>query len=189
MGMFGNLNPEAYDRSYSDRVLIGRIFKYFLGYRRSMTIVVAGTLSMAAFGAALPILVSNGVQSLIQSQSDLYFTGLVLVVLLVGIANWGANWARRLFTAIITGDAVLSLRSDAFNASVNHDLSFYDEFQTGKIVSRITSDTQEFAQMVTLVTDVISQVLTVLILLPILLTIEWRLTLALLAMTPVAYLA
>src|SRR5512135_1172229 len=188
MGMFGNLNPEAYDRSYSDRVLIGRIFKYFLGYRRSIIIVVAGTLSMAAFGAALPLLVSNGVQSLIQTQSDLYFIGLVLVVLLVGIANWGANWARRLFTAIITGDAVLSLRSDAFNASVNHDLSFYDEFQTGKIVSRITSDTQEFAQMVTLVTDLISQVITILILLPILFIIEWRLTLAMLAMTPFVYL-
>jgi ATP-binding cassette subfamily B protein len=42
--------------------------------------------------------------------------------------------------------------------------------------------------MVTLVTDVISQVLTILILLPILFYIEWRLTLAMLAMTPVAYL-
>ena len=41
--------------------------------------------------------------------------------------------------------------------------------------------------MVTLVTDLISQVLTVLILLPILLTIEWRLTLLMLAMSPVAY--
>ncbi len=189
MGFFGNLNAEAYDRSYTDRVLIGRIFKYFTAYRRRMIIIVATTIAMAGFGAAMPLLVSSGVQSLIQTQSDLYFAGLVFVVLLVGVLNWAANWMRRLTTAIVTGDAVLSLRRDAFDASVNHDLSFYDEFQTGKIVSRITSDTQEFAQMVQLVTDVVSQVLTVFILLPILFTIEWRLTLAMLAMTPVAYFA
>jgi ATP-binding cassette subfamily B protein len=189
MGMFGNLNAEAYDRSYTDRALIRRIFKYFTAYRRLMLIVIGTTIAMAGFGAAMPLLISSGVQSLIQTQSDLYFIGLVLVVLLIGALNWGANWTRRLTTAIVTGDAVLSLRRDAFNASVNHDLSFYDEFQTGKIVSRITSDTQEFAQMVTLVSDVVSQILTVFILLPILFTIEWRLTLVMLAMTPVAYLA
>jgi ATP-binding cassette subfamily B protein len=189
MGFFGSLNPEAYDRSYSDRVLIGRIFHYFRAYRQRMVALAIVTIIMAGFGALTPLLVSNGVQSLVQAQTDLYLIGLVLVVLLVGILNWAANWARRRLAALVTGDAVLALRRDAFNASVNHDLSFYDEFKTGKIVSRITSDTQEFAQMVTLVTDLVSQVLTVIILLPILFSIEWRLTLAMLAMTPVAYLA
>ena len=187
MGMFGGLNAEAYDRSYSDRVLIARIWRYFSAFRQRMIALAFVTIAMAGFGALTPILVSNGVQSLVQARSDLYLVGLVLVVLLVGVLNWAANWARRRLTARVTGDAVLALRSDAFNASVKHDLSFYDEFQTGKIVSRITSDTQEFAQMVTLVTDLVSQVLTVFILLPILFAIEWRLTLALLAMTPVAY--
>jgi len=188
MGFFGSLNAEAYDRSYSDRVLIGRIFKYFSAYRKRMVLVSIVTIAMAIFGAVSPLVVSTGVQSLVQARSDLYLAGLVLVILLIGVLNWAANWARRQLTAEVTGDAVLALRRDAFDASVNHDLSFYDEFQAGKIVSRITSDTQEFAQMVTLVTDLISQIGTVLILLPILFTIEWRLTVAMLAMTPVAYL-
>src|SRR5512135_3589074 len=189
MGMFSGLNAEAYDRSYSDRVLITRIWRYFSAFRRRMLALAAVTIAMAIFGASTPLLVSSGVQSLVQTRTDLYLVGLVLVVLLVGVLNWAANWVRRRLTARVTGDVVLALRSDAFNASVKHDLSFYDEFQTGKIVSRITSDTQEFAQTVTLVTDLISQVLTVLILLPILFAIEWRLTLAMLAMTPVAYFA
>lgn len=189
MGMFGGLNAEAYDRSYTDRVLLARIFKYFSAYRKRMIQVSIATVAMAIFGALNPLLVSDGVESLINAQSDLYLLGLIGVVLLIGVLNWVANWARRRLTATITGDAVLALRRDAFDASVKHDLSFYDEFQAGKIVSRITSDTQEFAQMVTLVTDLISQVLTVLILLPILFAIEWRLTLLALAMTPVAYFA
>ncbi len=189
MGMFGGLNAEAYDRNYSDRVLLSRIWRYFSTFRQRMIGLAFVTIAMAAFGALTPILVSNGVQALVQTRTDLYLIGLVLVILLVGVLNWAANWGRRRLTARVTGDAVLALRSDAFNASVKHDLSFYDEFQTGKIVSRITSDTQEFAQMVTLVTDLVSQVLTVIILMPILFSIEWRLTLALLAMTPVAYLS
>ncbi len=187
MGMFGGLNAEAYDRSYSDRVLLARIWKYFSAFRQRMIALAVVTIAMAIFGALMPLLVSSGVQALVQAHAEGFLVGLVLVVLLIGVLNWAANWARRRLTAIVTGDVVLALRSDAFNASVKHDLSFYDEFQTGKIVSRITSDTQEFAQMVTLVTDLISQVLTVLILLPILFSIEWRLTFAMLAMTPVAY--
>ena len=187
MGMFSGLNAEAYDRSYTDRALMARILKYFSAYRTRMILVSIATVAMALFGAAAPLLVSDGVESLVNAQTDRYLFGLIAVVLAIGVLNWVANWARRRLTATITGDAVLALRRDAFDASVKHDLSFYDEFQAGKIVSRITSDTQEFAQMVTLVTDLISQVLTVLILLPILLTIEWRLTLLVLAMSPVAY--
>ena len=187
MGMFGGLNAEAYDRSYSDRVLMARIFHYFGAFRQRMITLAAVTLFMAILGALNPLLVSSGVQSMVEARADWDLVGLVLVVLIVGVLTWVGNLVRRRLTAVVTGDVVLALRSDAYNASVKHDLSFYDEFQTGKIVSRITSDTQEFAQMVTLVTDVISQVLTVLILLPILFAIEWRLTLAMLAMTPVAY--
>jgi ATP-binding cassette, subfamily B, bacterial len=189
MGFFGGLATEAYDRSYSDRALIARIFRYFSRFRGRMVALAFVTIVMAGFGALNPILVSAGVQALVQAQASGYLVGLVLVVLLIGVLNWAANWVRRRLSAEVTGDVVLALRRDAFNASVKHDLSFYDEFQSGRIISRITSDTQEFAQMVTLVTDLVSQVLTVMILLPILFSIEWRLTLAMLAMTPVAYFA
>jgi ATP-binding cassette subfamily B protein len=66
-----------------------------------------------------------------------------------------------------------------------HDLSFFDEFRSGRIVSRITSDTQEFATVTTLVVDTVSQFTTVILLTIVLFTIEWRLTLAILSMTPV----
>src|SRR3974377_853137 len=159
MGMFGGLNAEAYDRNYSDRVLIARIWRYFTAYRKRMIALGFVTIAMAAFGALMPLLVSSGVQSLVQTRSDWYLVGLVIVVLVVGVLNWAANWARRRLTAVVTGDVVLALRNDAFNASVKHDLSFYDEFKTGKIVSRITSDTPEFAQMGTMVTALASPVL------------------------------
>ncbi|HLF27760.1 MAG TPA: ABC transporter ATP-binding protein [Anaerolineae bacterium] len=187
MALFSNLDPEAYDREYSDRALVTRIAGYFRPYRWTVILIAAMTLLMAIFGAVLPLLISRGMDTLAQLSNDLYFYGLIGVVLLVGILNWAANWLRRRLTQRVTGDVVLALRQDAFSASVRHDLSFYDEFKSARIVSRITSDTQEFAQVVVLVTEVISQVLLVLILLPILFAIEWRLTLLLLATTPIVY--
>ena len=71
---------------------------------------------------------------------------------------------------------------------MNHDMSFFDEFQSGRIISRITSDTEEFAQVVLLVTDLVGQILLVLVLTVVLVTVSWRLTLALLALTPIVFL-
>ncbi len=113
---------------------------------------------------------------------------LVGVVFLAGLTVWLANWGRRRMTVRIVGDIVLKLRTDAFKAAAEHDLSFYDEFATGKVVSRITSDTQEFGQMVVLITDLFSQIIQSIILAAILFTIEWRLSLILLGALPVVFL-
>ena len=187
MAIFAGLDAEAYDRDYSDRTLIRRILAYFVPHRAHVSAIAGLITVMSILGAALPLIISRSLDALTsQSSGDTVFL-LAGVVVLVGVLNWAANWARRRWTQRVTGDVVLALRKDAFRASVQHDMSFYDEFKSGRIVSRITSDTQEFAQVVVIVTDLISQVLLVLLLLPILFGIEWRLTLALLAMSPIVY--
>ena len=102
---------------------------------------------------------ARGVDRMAGGWSASLALSLSAILLVLGVVVWLANWVRRRLTTRAVGDVVLALRRDAFNASVNHDLSFYDEFSSGRIVSRITSDTQEFAQMVMLVTDLISQIL------------------------------
>ena len=110
---------------------------------------------------------------------------LIGAVFISSSISWALNWARRRLAARAIGDLVLNLRLDAFRAAAAHDLSFYDEFKTGRIVSRVTSDTQDFAQVITLVTDLASQILSVTILSVILIAINWQLTLMVIAFTPV----
>ena len=102
---------------------------------------------------------------------------------------WLANWVRRRQTTRAVADVMLALRQDAFAAAASHDLSFYDEYASGRVVSRITSDTQDFAQVVVLVTDLSSQVVEAGILLLILLRVDWRLTVWTLATLPVLFVA
>jgi ATP-binding cassette subfamily B protein len=184
MSVFFGLDTEAYDRQYSDQELLRRILHYFAPYRRRVLLVGAIVALIALIGAAQPLVVSRGLDLLVISPTLTVIAWLVIIVLIVGILNWGGNWLRRRLIARVIGDVVLGLRTDAFQASVGHDMSFFDEFQSGRIISRITSDTEEFSQVVLLVTDLIGQVLLVLILTVVLFTISWQLTLTLLALTP-----
>jgi len=188
MGFFSGLDTEGYDRQYSDRQLFARMMEYFRPHMRWIVFIVLLLLLIALLSAALPIIVSWSLDRLQEEYTAMQVAALGLVVLAIGVLIWGANWVRRRLTVRVVGDIVLALRADAFEASVNHDLSFFDQFSSGRIVSRITSDTNEFGQLVVLITDLVSQVVQALILLVILFTIEWQLTLFFLLFLPVVFL-
>ena len=146
MSFFSNLDTERYDRQYPDRQLVRRMLDYFRPHRGRLGIVAALLLLISVAGAAQPWIVARGVDLL---RADLALPNIILlggIILLIGIGNWLANWLRRRITGRVIGDTVLTLRTEAFRAAADHDLSFYDEFSSGRIVSRITSDTQELAR-------------------------------------------
>ena len=182
------LETEAYDREYSDRELLRRIISYFRPYTRQMILVALMIALHSAAGTGGPILISKAIDIMAETPSVEAMLLLAVGVLLLGAAAWIFNYIRQMFSARVVGNVVLQLREDAFDATVGHDLSFYDEHPSGKIVSRVTSDTQDFSAVVTLVMDLLSQMLLVLLLSVWLFKINVLLTLLLLGMTPVAAL-
>ena len=188
MGFFANIDPETYDRQYSDRQLLAGMWSYFRPYERRLLIIAALLVVIAVAGAALPLVVARSLD-VIESDPSAARIGLLSgLVLASGVITWAANWGRRRLTTRVLGDGVLSLRSDAFSAAAGHDLSFYDKHSSGRIVSRITSDTKDFGDVVILVTDVLSQFVQAIILAVILFTIDVRLTLYLFALLPLIFL-
>lgn len=180
------LDTEAYDRHYTDRDLLKRIVSYFRPYTRQMVMIaVAITLNSLA-GSGGPVLIARAIDSLSASFTTEALVLFTLGVLLLGVFAWGFNYIQQLFSARVVGNVVLQLRSDVFEATIAHDMSFYDEHPSGKIVSRVTSDTQDFSEVVTLTTNLISQVMLVVFLSFWLLRIDPLLFLLLLAMAPVA---
>lgn len=184
------LDAEAYDRSYSDRDLLQRIGAYFSPYRKQMLLVGSMIVLNSVMDAALPVLVATGLDMLINTenlQAEVWQRSwwLVLAILLSGLLAWTFNFVRQRYTARTVGSVVLDLRKDAFDAVLARDMSFYDEFSSGKIVSRVTSDTQDFANVVTLTLNLISQVLQVTIVVSILVFINVQLALIALTIAPV----
>ena len=180
------LDTEDYDRNYSDRELVGRIVSYFRPYTGQMILVGVMIALNSLAGTAGPILIATAVDIVAQNPATEVILLMTGGVLLMGVAAWGFNYIRQWFSARVIGDVVLKLREDVFSATIQHDLSFYDEHPSGKIVSRVTSDTQDFSDVVSLTVNLLSQVLLVGFLTVWLLNINVLLTGLLLVMAPVS---
>ena len=187
MGFFAGLNDEKYDRQYTDRELVRRILGYFQPQKKRFTWIIILVVVLALVGAALPVVVARMVD-LLKGQPTLFSIALAsLIVWAIGIGSWALNWARRSLVVRAVGDVVLELRTRAFRAAAEHDLSFYDQFSSGRIVSRITSDTNDFGQLVVIVTDVGSQIVQAVILGVVLFRTDLKLSLLLMAFLPVIF--
>jgi len=181
------LDSEDYDRTYNDRELLHRIAGYFRPYRSQILLTSLMLTLNSAAGTAGPILIAKALDLVKKNSSFHVLLLLSLGVLMLGVFAWGFNYIRQVFAARVVGNVVLRLREDVFNSVVHNDLTFFDQHPSGKIVSRVTSDTQDFSDVVTLVLDVISQLLLVVLLAIWLFAINVSLTLLILAMSPLAF--
>lgn len=178
------LDAEEYDRTYNDRELVRRILSYFRPEMGRILAVAFMVVLTSLTQTALPIFVSYALDQLVEDISAERVLGIAAVVTFLGILGWIFNAIRRWLSAEAIGNVVLKLREDAFDAVLRRDLSFYDSYASGKIVSRVTSDTQAFSQVVTLTTDLISQVLLVVLLIGYLFYVDVGLTLMTLLLAP-----
>jgi ATP-binding cassette, subfamily B, bacterial len=188
MGFFAGLNAEKYDRQYADRELLRRILQYMKPHTVKLVGIALTVLLISGAGALQPVVVSRGVD-LMESQPSLVAILLVSAgVLAIGFTAWLANWIRRRLTVRTISSVLLTLSTDAFGAAAEHDLSFYDQYSSGRVQSRITSDTRDFGNLVTMTTDLVSQVAEAVILGIVLVRIEWRLALILFGLIPTIFL-
>ncbi len=186
MGHFmDGLDAEAFDRAYSDRQLLGRIVDYFRPHAGRMGLIAGMIVLNTAMNAVMPILIAAAIDRLAGESSFRSALPLIAAMLASGAFAWLFNYVRQSYTAATVGDVVLKVREDAFDAVLARDMSFYDEYATGKIVSRVTSDTQDFSNVVTLTLNLISQILLVVLIFAILFYIDVRLALITAAMAPV----
>ncbi|WP_214103092.1 ABC transporter ATP-binding protein [Acrocarpospora catenulata] len=159
--LMDGLDAEDYDRTYGDRDLLRRITSYFRPKLGAMLLVAVMIVLSSASQAVMPLVASWGVDAIGDGTIGEVGWQLILALLLAGALGWLFNYVRQAYSAKVTGDVVLRLREDAFDAVLERDLSFYDETPSGRIVSRVTSDTDDFATVSTLTMDLISQVLMV----------------------------
>jgi ATP-binding cassette, subfamily B, bacterial len=187
--LMDGLDSEAYDRTYTDRQLVERILGYFRPQARKMLVVAGAIVLTSLVDTGVPIVISRSIDRL---QFDPALTNLALLAALVVLLTstaWVFNATRQWLSSEAVGDVVLKLREDAFDAVMQRDMSFYDAFPSGKIVSRVNSDTQAFSQVIALTMDLASRLLLVVLLLGYLFYVSPRLTLILFMLAPLIVLS
>ena len=182
--IFDGLDAEEYDRKYGDGVLVRRILSYFRPQGRKMLIAAAMITGTAVLDAAIPIFIARSLDW-IGADPELRLIALLATGLaLLGATSWVLNLVRQTFSSQAVGDVVLAMREDAVSSVLQRDLSFYDQFPSGKIVSRVNSDSAAFTQVMTLTMELLSRVLLVIFIVAYLATISLRLTLILIVLAP-----
>lgn len=185
MSITGGLEAEAYDRSYGDFELLRRIVVYFRP-QAGRVVLVATMVSLVSLAATItPVIISRSIDRVAGNAPLQLLLAAAGMVTVLGMLGWGFNFVQQRFSARAVAAVVLALREDAFAAVMRRDLSFYDRHDSGRVVSRVTSDTQDFATTVTLTIDLLSQLVLVLVISGVMLSQNVRLALITFTMGPI----
>ena len=187
MGFFG-LGEEGYDRVYSDRELFTRVIKLFKPHRRSMIIVIIFICLTSVTYGLTPFLMS-----LIIKQLESQFNPLILIIFLINIfilnsLGYAFNYVNRRQGNRMVYRVCYNLRRQTNLRVLEQDLSFFDKYPTGRIVSRINSDGQKFGGSVTMFTELISSFLMLIIVIVPMLFISSLLTGIFMLMVPLVFM-
>ncbi len=157
---------------------------FFRPYKRSMGIVVLFLTLTSFSNAFVPILSAQAI-TLLETTGNLSYLLLVIVLTLgLNLIAWIFNYFRQIHSSRVIGDVVLDLRRNVDRAVLNHDLSFFDKYSTGKIVSRINTDSRDFGRASELFMQTISSFLVFFIVFAVMIRINLLLTGVFLLMVP-----
>ena len=186
MSFIQNIPDEKYDRTYGDFYLLKRLFNY-MGRHDLPTFfrVLFWMTIQTASGLGIPYFVKFVVR-LIQEQSftPLIYSYAAAVALLYGI-NWFAYYRVLFNLAILAGDMMRGIRKDCYKTLLRQDMAFYDENKSGKLVSRVTSDTNTISNMVQITAAFLINILTMITILILLFIADYWL--ATICIAPVSY--
>jgi len=189
MGFHQGLTGELYDRQYSNKVLLGRIWDYAKCHRKFIFWMTLSIILQGLFAALPPLLISKVLDEGIAGiPNETAYTVLVMGVIFLQVMDFVFYYVIRRLMSRITADMNRDLSIDAFASSIEQDLAFHDRLSSGRIVSRITTDTNDFSMLIRLTMDVAGSIVQSIVTAIILFNAEWRLALVLMAFIPIVML-
>jgi subfamily B ATP-binding cassette protein MsbA len=166
-----------------------RLFGYLKPYQGRMGLSVLALLISSGFGLAFPLVIVRLLDSVTKSNN--YGPLNTLALLLVGIFLVQAAFSalQSYLLAYIGEHIVYDLRTSLYSHLQELSLDFYAARRVGDVVSRLSSDVTQMRTMLTTnITALLSQVLTLIGSIVIVLSLNARFTLFILALLPVIIL-
>jgi len=163
-----------------------RLFGYLKPYWGRMTLALIALLISSVFGLIFPLVIVRLLDSVTQAKTFAPLNR--LAVILVGIFLMQASFSsiQSYLLAFIGEHIVFDLRTSLYTQLHNLSLSFYSSRRVGDIVSRLSSDVTQMRTMLTNnLTGFLSQLLTLIGSIVIVMMMNARLTLFILALVPV----
>src|SRR5947207_3995736 len=167
-----------------------KLLRYFRPYRLSLFVGIACIVPGTFFEASIPLIVG----SLFDESKSHGLTWWLLTIAALKVLGASASAGVFLFLQrrLVTGVSrhiEYDLRNDFYASLVNQPLSFFHEHRTGDLMARATNDLAAVRQLAgPLIMYSLQTVFAVLIILPIMFYLNWKLTLLLFVTMPLVSL-
>jgi len=171
------------------RTIIKTAGPYLWRYRRGLTLGMGALLLKDLLGAALPLVIRGGVDSLTRGfRIALVFEFAALLVVLSLIKGIFQYWMRVILIGI-SRDVEYDLRNDLFSHLVKLSSDFYGRYRTGDIMARSTNDLNAVRMMLGPgIMYWTETMFTAALTIAVMLSVDWKLTLISLIPAPLVSL-
>jgi ATP-binding cassette subfamily B protein len=168
------------------------VFAYARKYTSALTVTVLSMLLLVGVQLLIPwiikLLIADITEQASAQASLNLITQLTLVVLIVYVVRAGLQFLRSYMAHVAGWGVVADVRKHIYEHLQRLSLRFYEDTQTGQLMSRVVNDSDLFEQLIAhAVPDVVVNLLTLIGVSAVLFTLNWRL--ALLSLVPIPLVA
>src|SRR5262245_21658573 len=166
-----------------------KLLRYFRPYKVSLIVGIACIMAGVIFNVSIPLIVGNAIDA---NWEQVTWTKLTIAAGKVFGASVMSGLFLFLQRRILIGmsrHVEYDLRNDFYAALVNQPQSFFHEHRTGDLMARATNDLSAVRQLAgPMIMYSLQTVFVVIVILPILFAINWKLTLLLFIPMPLVSL-
>ncbi len=179
---------DGWDDDYLGKVydaqVVRRLIPYLKQYRLQAGIAFSCMVVSALMTFAQPLLIGLTVQAGVKHDERLVVI-LLGAMLVMAVIGWLAAFLQQVTTAWMGNRLLLQLRTEMYDHMQSLSLSFYDEMEVGRMISRLTSDVTVMQELLTsgsltFAADFVGLAVVV----TVLLTIDWELALVTFGIVP-----
>ncbi|MFI2411239.1 ABC transporter ATP-binding protein [Streptomyces sp. NPDC018947] len=179
------MNAEQERRPF-DPATLRRIGAFARPHRRRIARFVLLGVATALLAVATPVLAGRVVDAIVTGGDEGTVVRLALLIALIAVAEAGLGIYSRRLSATLGEGLILDLRTAVFDHVQRMPVAFFTRTRTGALVSRLNNDVigaqRAFSNTLS---GVVSNLVTLLLTLAVMLTLSWQITLIALVLLPV----
>ena len=178
-------HDEKQDRPMISRELIGRVWRFAQPYQSRVLLLLVTILLITGLTLVAPLLVRDLIDNAIPNKDVSRLTLLAIGMVMIPLVNGAIGVLQRRLNSQIGEGIIYDLRRALYMHLQRMSLRFFTGTRTGELMSRLNNDVIGAQRaisdtIVTIVSNIVSLIGTM----AILLTLEWRLTMLGLAILP-----
>ncbi|QKW48430.1 ABC transporter ATP-binding protein [Streptomyces buecherae] len=179
------MNAKNDKRPFS-RAALRRIARFARPHRPQIVRFLVLSVVTAALAVATPVVAGWVVNAIVDGDAVRKVVGLAALIAGIAVAEAGLGLTQRWFSARIGEGLILDLRRAVYDHVQRLPVAFFTRTRTGALVSRLNNDVigaqRAFSDTLS---GVVSNVVTLLLTLGVMLSLSWQITLLALALLPV----